>query len=256
MKEKAKREMSNKPVFSRITFFLLWVVMWIGLAASIHPLFGEFYQFFVSRSFPSLFLQLLSALIIALSTLPVEKILLRLGFGQWVKGWIRAGLLGTVLATLLSVYVHTNFDTVLWSASTLNLYLVLWSAILVLPQTWLMRRYGKRTWIFFAFATFSSFVANIIAMQLVHLGLESGSLAIGASAAVMALGLILTIRQTPAVEKAKVDEASARLEDKIADDEVEETEESDRRSSLREAIYAFYNWVRTALHNPIIAKKY
>jgi hypothetical protein len=263
MSEKSKRETQTKPVFSRITFFLLWVVMSIGTASLFMPayelVYGSIQQ--ISAAFYRIGIPfvlsgtLISALVFASLMAPVEKILLRLGLGKWVKGWISAGLLGAVLSVMFSTYMNQNFHYVMFNPLTFNLYLLAWSAILVVPQSWLMRRYGKKAWIFFALASLSNFLANFITIQGSTIGISSGSLAIGASAAVMALNFIWLFRGTPPVEKAKVDEASARLEDKIADeDDADEAEESEKRSSLREAIYAFYKWVRKTLHNPFTAK--
>lgn len=228
MSEKSKNEMVKKPVFGRLSFFLLWVVMSIGSASLFMPVYEfisgliqristAFYAIGIPFALPG---TLVSALVFAILTAPIEKILLRLGFGKWVKGWISASLLGAVLSFLFSIYINQNFYTyVMFNPVRFNLYLLVWSAFLVAPQAWLMRRYGKRAWIFFLIASIGNFLTNTVAQQVAMMGINNGSIAIGIGAAVMALNLLWLFRQEPSEEKAKQDVDASRLEEKTMDED-------------------------------------
>lgn len=226
MKEKAKNE---KLRLDTISFFLLWVVLGAGLATISHNLFlllSQVLAFFNETKFISetpWAMTLLDALLLAAFITPIEKILLQLRFGQWIKGWIRSRFLSIVLAVLPYILLENFGLQPLVMNNVQNILQVsIFALLTALPQVWVLRRYVQNSWQYL----FASLISLLIPVGLVSslAGTTFGAaFTLGASAAVMAITMIWLFSHPLNQEKIKHAEAvsSARLEDSLVDTEAE-----------------------------------
>jgi hypothetical protein len=237
MNEKPK---NDKPRINRLSFFLLWIVLGAGAAAISHNIFLwllRWIEQFMGAAFirESLWrVTLLDALLLMIVLAPVEKLLLKFGFGQWVKGWISSRFLSLVL-TVMPYILLQNFGLQSLVMNNLQniLQLSIFALITALPQVWVLRRYVQNSWQYL----FAALISSLIPVGLVTslAGTTFGaSFTIGSSAAVMALTILWLFSHPINEEKTKRAEAQSfeRLEDGIAETHNFEEEEQLHENQL------------------------
>jgi hypothetical protein len=259
MSEKPKRGSSNKSVLRKSAFFFLWMLLPLAVSFLSQPVFDWVIRFIdpnwgvlYPSSYASWRADFVASMVFAILTIPAEKTLLRLGSGKWVRGWISGGLLGAIGVSLLYIYLQQNRLAYVYANEPVaSLFFLLTATIYLLPRAWVLRRYVKRSWAYFLAMILGFVIQGRVIDLLLSMEIDVYPFSSLIASTISGLVLLWLFRQTPPVEKAKVEEASARLEDKIADEtETDETEESEGRSSIKEAIYAFYRWIINALHQP------
>lgn len=233
MKEKSKRDKLSRPIFNRLSFFLLWIVLAPGLAAFSHTLFLRFMDLIrelrggdvLTESFG--FLVLLESLLLVSLIAPIEKILLKFGFGRWIKGWVSARLISTVISIMPIILLEAfNLQQLAMNSSQNAALILLTAAIAAVPQIWVLSHYVKKSWLYGLAAMFSSLVPVFLVSQLQGLAFGA-SFTIGASAAIIALMMLWFFSALPGEENFISAEAGdfERLEDQTP--ETEEIQEDD-----------------------------
>lgn len=229
MPEKSKRDTLNRPIINRLTFFLLWIVLGAGLSVLSHSIFmwltngslklvNEYTE--VWFVIVAIFDSLLVAHIIA----PMEQLLLKLGFGQWIHGWITVRIPSIVLSVLPSMLLQAfNLEyPVTNSVQTIPLLLLFLplAVIFALLETLVVRRYVQKPWLYLLAAILRSLW--IPAILPLAIGTAFGAyFTLGASAAVMALMMLWFFRDVPREEKIKRTEAVSheRLQEQAPENE-------------------------------------
>jgi hypothetical protein len=240
MNEKPKNDSLR---LNRLSFFLLWIVLWLGLApisqniffmafvSWIRQLMGE--DFIMQNMWQIAYLE--GFLYVAL-TAPVEKILLHLSFGKWVKGWITGRLLSAALSIILSIFPYYLINP---SDLAMNTYLILPIIASIglmtgLPMVLVLRSYVKNAWLYLLGSLISILLATYIGP--VFFGVGPGlPLTIGASATVMALTMLWLFSRPISEEKAKRSEAVSheRLEDAEPETEKSQEERLETAANMR-----------------------
>lgn len=159
---------------------------------------------------------LLDAFLLTGLIAPVEKFLLKISFGQWIKGWMSARILGTVLSMTPFIVLHAfNLQDLVTNNPQNIIQIALIGAFAALPQIWVLRPYVQKSWLYLIAATIAS-VVPIFIIPLV-LGTALGaSFTIGSSAAVIALMMLWFFRHEPEEPIQNSDESQQveRLADK------------------------------------------
>jgi hypothetical protein len=245
MNEKAKHEPLKNSFLNRISFLFLWIVLSTGIGIAANGLFN-WLIYFIPQTFgvsiteltsPSWRLSLIFTLFHSLVLSSVQLILLRRGFGRWLKGWVWASLLGSVLASLPNLLLFQfNLQEGLQFQNNSFFFLQALSTLLyTLPQVWILRNYVQKAWLYSVIAVPSNLFAVSLTMYGFANRLTLEPIASVLAATVFGLMWLWFFRETPNQEKAKVGEAMSheRLEDRIADED--RLEEVDMRQEREEA---------------------
>jgi hypothetical protein len=234
---KPREAQENRLHFDQLSFFLLWIVLGAGLAAISHNIFLWLLNWiqqllgsqFISESLWRLVL--LDAILLALFTAPVEKLLLKMAFGKWVKGWVSSRMLSIVLSVMPYILLQP-FEMQSYVMNTpQNIIVISFSAIIfALPQVWVLRRYIQNSWQYL-FAAVASAIVPIMLLSILQGMVFGASMTVGLSAAITALMMLWLFRTGKKQEKPKAVEARSyvQLDDTLPheDDYLEETEPSE-----------------------------
>ena len=223
MAKKVKYEIQ----INHLVFLLFWVVFMAGFATISHNLsFMAWIEQRAGTEFIREYLwhiTLLDTLLLAAFTAPIEKILLKLRFGHWLKGWISSRFLSLVLGVMPYI-LPQNFglQSLVMNNPQNILQLSFFALITALPQVWILRRYVQNSWQYILGAIANSLIPVFLVSSLA--GTTFGaSFTIGLSSAVMALTMLWLFSHPVSEEKVKREEAEShvRLEDTLVDTEVE-----------------------------------
>jgi hypothetical protein len=235
MSEKMKNESVKNTFLNRISFLFLWIVLTTGLGIAINGLFS-WLLYFIPQTFgisiteltnPSWRLNLVLNLIYTLILSPIQVLLLRRGFGIWLKGWVWASFLGSVLSSLPAFIVPLFNIQVDFQNSGFLFFQTLSILLFVLPQAWILRRYVQNAWLYALIAVPANLFANYLNLYGFTNRMNLEPIATVFVASVMALLWLWLFREIPSHEKAKVGEAMSheRLEDRMEDEDgLEEVE--------------------------------
>jgi hypothetical protein len=229
MNEKSK---NDKPRINSISFLLLWIVLVAGMSQLSGAIFTWLYPWMEQFSGNAFWrIDFLNVFLLAAFIAPVGKLLLKLRFGQWVKGWISASFLSMVLG-LMPDFILRAFGIPYPSFTNLQSALII--AFAALPQVWILRRYVKYSWLYPFASVLGSFASNYVVERLWGDNL-SAAIAFGSGTAIMGLMMLWLFSMPRSEEKLKRSEAEAvnseRLEDKLPENE--ELEEYYEEGKLR-----------------------
>ena len=207
MKQKSKQERYSLSVVSKFIFLLLWIISVTAFSAFGHTIAMKISSLIVQRTGSPILgdalwrLVMLEALLVASFTAPVQKILLRWLSGQWIKGWITATVLSTII-TLMPFMMLTNFNLQHLMTNTVSNIpiIVLTTAISALPYVWILRRYINKSWVFFGAKILASLIPIFLPSFLQSVSFAP-SLTIASTTAILATTLLLFSWEKPEEER-------------------------------------------------------